>query len=542
MDPISKVSLIPWTFFNLRHILEISFARVTSHYGLLISLYYIGRVLGRSFKYHTELPPLSPIFLLLAISFFTLGVTSRFAVVCLCYSLIGFGGAILRSICFPNVDEEAKYGTKNVTKKTFNDYHDTFVICVIFVPLLVGFTYSTAITARNPPFLLCSTFGILCFLCALRFLWLETSCFSACYSNIDEFAKRETDNSCGDEKGYSTAGNFNSLDGVTEDSVHPPENFMKVCGDDEAAAKKMFFNTLKWRAKERMDEIVEIPQNPDTFANILKYYPHGFQGRTLEGAAVVYELLGKASASQLSSHGITPQNLLRHFLLRNEFIHTKCSKNYRDGALDESQGRIVSDDDEPVTQLMSILDVNGVGFYSVNTDVISYIKISSEIMDAHYPNVVVRLAVINSPSWFYTIWSGIARVLPESVKKKVVFINNMKDLDEYIDPSMRPPEYGGTGCKLGESADNKEFLNLPKHWAEIEAASIESQLPPQDVVVEKREEVEDTYEKKSMGDWLQGFIRRDNNHGSVNKIEAYMGERNRYMSAFVACAVDIYSY
>ena len=41
LDHLSKFSLLPWTYFNLKHILEISFARITSHYGLLFSFFLV---------------------------------------------------------------------------------------------------------------------------------------------------------------------------------------------------------------------------------------------------------------------------------------------------------------------------------------------------------------------------------------------------------------------------------------------------------------------------------------------------------------------
>lgn len=60
---------------------------------------------------------------------------------------------------------------------------------------------------------------------------------------------------------------------------------------------------------------------------------------------------------------------------------------------------------------------------------------------------VERLVICNTPSWFFSIWSVVARflfifptyhfrVLPESIKKKIVTIDEVSKLDEYIDPKM----------------------------------------------------------------------------------------------------------
>ena len=61
-----------------------------------------------------------------------------------------------------------------------------------------------------------------------------------------------------------------------------------------------------------------------------------------------------------------------------------------------------------------------------------------------------RLVIINTPRWFSTIWLGIARVLPESVRRKVDILSNVSQLDKYIDHSQRPSIYGGTGVDLGK--------------------------------------------------------------------------------------------
>ena len=358
--------------------------------------------------------------------------------------------------------------------------------------------------------------------------------------SISSFAKRETDPSpVGADASGTGTGDLSSLAGVTEESVTPPENFLAICGNDVAAAKKIYFRTLQWRALERMDEIVDIPQNPETFAMIEKYYPHGFQGRTREGAAVVYEKLGQADASALSHHGITPQHLLRHFMLRNEFLFSRCYANRRDGEIleasatddKEEKNEIEKADieDKPVTHLMSVLDVKGVGYYSISADVITFIKVSSEVMDAHFPAVVVRLAIINSPSWFYTVWSGIAGVMPDSVKEKIMFINDMKDLDQYIEPCMRPAEYGGTGTDLCQGADNQAFLHLPTLWADMDmdASSSESSslLPAGSQAVSSDQSRPET---SSMRDWLQGMVRPEGGKKPIAaQKEAFMGESNR---------------
>jgi CRAL/TRIO domain len=77
---------------------------------------------------------------------------------------------------------------------------------------------------------------------------------------------------------------------------------------------------------------------------------------------------------------------------------------------------------------------------------------------------VARLVICNAPSWFHSVWSMVARVLPESVRKKVVIMHGVKGLDEFILPSNRPEEYGGSDVPLGHAPEHLQFLQLAKDW------------------------------------------------------------------------------
>ena len=78
------------------------------------------------------------------------------------------------------------------------------------------------------------------------------------------------------------------------------------------------------------------------------------------------QLLGKAKPKELTKLGISPSQLLMHFVFRNEFIFRRCSRDAEDGVIGSaSQGG-----EEKVHQLMTILDVGGIGFSDLNQDVI----------------------------------------------------------------------------------------------------------------------------------------------------------------------------
>jgi threonine dehydrogenase-like Zn-dependent dehydrogenase len=113
---------------------------------------------------------------------------------------------------------------------------------------------------------------------------------------------------------------------------------------------------------------------------------------------------------------------------------------------------------------MTVLDVKDIRVSDVTTDVISFIKQSSDLIDNYYPGRVVRLVVCNAPTWFWSVWTMISRVLPESVRKKIVILNDVAGLEPIISASQRPVAYGGTSSDLGTSPEHLEFISIGERW------------------------------------------------------------------------------
>jgi hypothetical protein len=237
--------------------------------------------------------------------------------------------------------------------------------------------------------------------------------------------------------------------------VPVPDSFLTLCNGNAAQAAKTFAATLKWRRENSIDSLMSVPQAD--FYQILDMYPHAIHGTSLDDCTVLYEVLGKSRPKDLSAAGITPLRLVRHFSLRNEFVLRRLPNLAR--------GR--EGDLEPYSvphKMMTVLDVKGINVSDITTDVMSFIRASGEIMDAHFPGVVQRLVICNAPHWFYSVWTFLARVLPDSVRKKITIIHDTGGLDKFIHPSQRPVEYGGTDKPLGQSTEHLNFLRIAEGW------------------------------------------------------------------------------
>lgn len=213
---------------------------------------------------------------------------------------------------------------------------------------------------------------------------------------------------------------------------------------------------MKWRRDFNVDHIATTPQLPvENFYSILKYYPHYLHGYAKDGCAVLYEVLGKADPKQLRKSGVTMDELVWHFVLRNEF----ALNVYQDPLQKQQQQQ-----QDSVTKMMTVIDVEGISVSSVTSEVISFIKRSSDIVDNFYPQRVVRLVIVNSPRWFSSIWTVIARVLPEAVQKKIDILYDSAGLNKYIEMDQIPSNYGGAGVPLGQAEGHKAFVKLAEDW------------------------------------------------------------------------------
>jgi hypothetical protein len=249
-----------------------------------------------------------------------------------------------------------------------------------------------------------------------------------------------------------------------------PLAFLNWYRGNLVSARKAYGRTLQWRKENNVDNLLEQPQ--DHFQKILQHYPHAIHGRSRDGCVVLYEMLGRAQPKELLNvDGLTFEGLLWHFALRNEYVFQNlCSheeslrwmlpqNDYeRDKASNIPAGK------EGRGKIMTVIDVKGIRVSDITADVIKFISKSSEIIDSHYPFRVQRLIICNAPRWFSSVWNLLARILPDSVKKKISIIPGVDELDLVIDPSQRPAEYGGTDVPLGQAPEMLAFLELENLW------------------------------------------------------------------------------
>lgn len=107
-------------------------------------------------------------------------------------------------------------------------------------------------------------------------------------------------------------------------------------------------------------------------------------------------------------------------------------------------------------------------------------------------------------------------MLPESVRNKIVFVAKLTDLDEFVDPRMRPPHYGGSGCEGGQSVDHKKMLAVVEEWSKL------ALQPPPPVKTEQPQAPEG---------WMSRIVSKSAAAKAPKSKakNAYLGDSNRYV-------------
>lgn len=104
---------------------------------------------------------------------------------------------------------------------------------------------------------------------------------------------------------------------------------------------------------------------------------------------------------------------------------------------------------------LTIYDLKGVSRAQIGTDTFEMIKVGNQVMQS-FPETLHCLLIINAPSWFGLIWSVIKKLIdPRTASKIEVFTNSkvgIARMNELIDETQIPSDYGGSGPALTESA------------------------------------------------------------------------------------------
>eukprot|EP00388_Colpodella_angusta_P005779 GDKJ01017634.1.p1 GENE.GDKJ01017634.1~~GDKJ01017634.1.p1 ORF type:complete len:306 (+),score=67.83 GDKJ01017634.1:12-929(+) len=168
----------------------------------------------------------------------------------------------------------------------------------------------------------------------------------------------------------------------------------------------------------------------------LDLYPHGYHGCAITGEPVFLQRIGKADLSKL----LKKQPI--------EYFVEASAQNYertlalRLPACSIEQGHAID-------QIVTILDLKGMGIFSFNATVREVLKKLNDVGSNHYPELLKKLILVNTPTSFSVVLQFLKLILPERTLGKILVLYSMKDeherkkLQEWVSPDQLPDFLGG---------------------------------------------------------------------------------------------------
>lgn len=178
---------------------------------------------------------------------------------------------------------------------------------------------------------------------------------------------------------------------------------------------------------------------------VRKYYPHGYHKTDknvclliyfTQGRPIYIELTGQFKLTELFKV-TTEERMMKYYVKEYERL-----MKYRFTACTKAFGKL------PIEQGMTILDVNGVGVFTLTGQVRGFLKIATNIAQNYYPEMLGTMMLVNASYFFSAVWAIVRPFLDEKTASKIQVERSgyLKKLLEYIDKENIPDFLGGE-CK-----------------------------------------------------------------------------------------------
>ncbi|KAH9917953.1 CRAL/TRIO domain-containing protein [Fomitopsis serialis] len=211
--------------------------------------------------------------------------------------------------------------------------------------------------------------------------------------------------------------------------------FLRARRFDPAKALKQFQDAEAWRKQHRVDTLYAT-FDPDEFESTRKFYPRWTGRRDKNGLPVYVYRLASLAPIKSELDAVPPprryQRIVALYETMTRFVLRLCSHLPHATA------------PTPVSSVTTIIDLEHVSLSAI-WSLRGHLQEASALATANYPETLSTIAVVNSPSFFPTIWSWVKPVFDEGTRRKVHVLG--KDpgpvLRTLIDPQDLPRPYGG---------------------------------------------------------------------------------------------------
>ncbi|PIL22322.1 hypothetical protein GSI_15010 [Ganoderma sinense ZZ0214-1] len=212
--------------------------------------------------------------------------------------------------------------------------------------------------------------------------------------------------------------------------------FLRARRFDPHKASKQFADAEAWRAKHNVEALyATFPV--DEFETSRRFYPRWTGRRDKNGLPLyVYRIGSLTTPLQKELNAVPPerryQRIIALYELMTCFTLRLCSHLPR---------RVEPTPISSVTTIIDFADVSLPLLWSLR----SHLQEASTLATANYPETLSTIVVVNTPSFFPTVWGWIKPWFDEGTRRKVHVLGKDSGpaLRTFIDPRDLPKPYGG---------------------------------------------------------------------------------------------------
>ncbi|KAI9568342.1 CRAL/TRIO domain-containing protein [Boletus coccyginus] len=211
--------------------------------------------------------------------------------------------------------------------------------------------------------------------------------------------------------------------------------FLRARLFDLQKAEKQFARAEAWRKQHDVDVLFDT-FDVDELESSRRFYPRWTGRRDKQGLPLyVYRLASLDSALRLELNAVPPERRHQRIIALHEcmtrFVLPLCN-------------HVPHEPPTPVSSVTSIIDLGGTSLKDM-WSLRSHLQQASTMATANYPETLHTTAVVNSPSFFPTLWNWAKGWFDEGTRRKVHILGKHPGdvLRELINEEDLPECYGG---------------------------------------------------------------------------------------------------
>ncbi|GLB45504.1 putative CRAL TRIO domain-containing protein [Lyophyllum shimeji] len=211
--------------------------------------------------------------------------------------------------------------------------------------------------------------------------------------------------------------------------------FLRARGFSPVAAARQFAAAEKWRKENDVDNLYK-SFDPVEFESAKRFYPRWTGRRDKNGLPLYVYRLASVAPLQKELDAVAPERRYQRIIALYEFM-ARFTLPLCSHLPHASQST-------PITSTTTIIDLEDVSIGSM-WSLRNHLQEASRLATANYPETLSTIAIVNSPSFFPTIWSWIKGWFDEGTRNKIHVLG--KDpgtkLRDLVDARNLPKPYGG---------------------------------------------------------------------------------------------------